>query len=45
MTVYLEPYMTPPTVFVIGRPRRQAVVDLAHWIGYRTVVVDERSEM
>ncbi len=46
MTVYLEPYMTPPTVFVIGAGHvGKAVVDLAHWLGYRTVVVDERSEM
>ena len=46
MTVYLEPYMTPPTVFVIGVGHvGRAVVDLAHWLGYRTVVVDERAEM
>ncbi|HXQ95604.1 MAG TPA: XdhC/CoxI family protein [Candidatus Acidoferrales bacterium] len=46
MTVYLEPYMTPPTVFVIGAGHvGRAVVDLAHWLGYRTVVVDERAEM
>ena len=46
MTVYLEPYMTPPTVFVIGAGHvGKAVVDLAHWLGYRTVVVDERAEM
>lgn len=43
MTVYLEPYMTPHTVFVIGAGHvGKAVVDLAHWLGYRTVVVDER---
>ena len=46
MTVYLEPYMTLPTVFVIGAGHvGKAVVDLAHWLGYRTVVVDERTEM
>lgn len=43
MTVYLEPYMTPHTVFVVGAGHvGKAVVDLAHWLGYRTVVVDER---
>ncbi|HSJ70228.1 MAG TPA: XdhC/CoxI family protein [Acidimicrobiia bacterium] len=43
MTVYLEPYMTPHTVFVVGAGHvGKAVVDLAHWLGYRTVLVDER---
>ncbi len=43
MTVYLEPYMTPHTVFVIGAGHvGKAVVDLAHWLGYRTIIVDER---
>jgi xanthine dehydrogenase accessory factor len=38
--------MTPSTVFVIGAGHvGKAVVDLAHWLGYRTVVVDERAEM
>jgi hypothetical protein len=46
MTVYLEAYMSPHTVFVVGAGHvGKAVVDLAHWLGYRTVVVDERSEM
>jgi xanthine dehydrogenase accessory factor len=46
MTVYLEPYMTPHTVYVIGAGHvGKAVVDLAHWLGYRTVVVDERTEL
>lgn len=46
MSVYLEPYMTPHTVFVIGAGHvGSAVVDLAHWLGYRTVVVDERQEL
>jgi xanthine dehydrogenase accessory factor len=46
VTVYLEPYMTPHTVFVIGAGHvGRAIVDLAHWIGYRTVVVDERADM
>lgn len=46
MTVYLEPYMTPHTVFVVGAGHvGRAVVDLAHWLGYRTVVVDDRAEL
>ncbi len=46
MTVFLEPYGMPRTVFVVGAGHvGRAVVDLAHWLGYRTVVVDERPEM
>lgn len=46
MTVYLEPYMTPHTIFVVGCGHvGQAVVDLAHWLGYRTVAVDGRAEL
>lgn len=46
MTVYLEPYMTPHTVFVVGAGHvGRAVVDLAHWLGYRTVVVDDRADL
>ena len=46
MSVYLEPYMTPHTVFVIGAGHvGRAVVDLASWLGFRTVVVDDRAEL
>ena len=46
MTVYLEPYMTPHTLYVIGAGHvGRAVVDLAHWHGYRTIVVDDRPEL
>jgi xanthine dehydrogenase accessory factor len=45
MTVYLEPYMPPHTVFVIGIGHvGRAVVDLAHWLGYRTVATDDRPD-
>jgi xanthine dehydrogenase accessory factor len=45
VTVYLEPYMPPHTVFVIGVGHvGAAVVDLAHWLGYRTVASDDRPE-
>ncbi len=46
MNVYLEPYMTPHTVFVVGAGHvGRAVVDLASWLGFRTVVVDDRAEL
>jgi xanthine dehydrogenase accessory factor len=46
MSVYLEPYMTPHTIFVIGCGHvGKAVVELAHWLGYRTVAVDDREEL
>lgn len=46
MTIYLEPYMTPRTVYVIGAGHvGRSVVDLADWLGYRTVVVDDRSDL
>lgn len=45
VTIYLEPYMSPHTVYVVGcgHVGRQ-VVDLAHWIGYRTIAIDDREE-
>ncbi len=43
--IYLEPYMPPPTVLVVGAGHvGRAVVDLSHWLGYRTVIVDDRDE-
>ena len=46
MRVYLEPYMAPHTVYIIGAGHvGSAVADLAHWLGYRTVVVDDRAEL
>lgn len=45
VTIYLEPYMPPHTVFVVGAGHvGRAVVDLAHWLGYHTVVTDDRSQ-
>jgi xanthine dehydrogenase accessory factor len=46
MEIYLEPYMPPATVFVIGCGHvGRAVADLAHWLGYRVVVTDDREEL
>jgi len=43
--LYLEPYMPNPTVFVIGCGHvGKAVTDLAHWLGYRVVAYDDRSD-
>ena len=43
--IYLEPYMPPHTVFVVGAGHvGKAVVDLAHWLGFRTVATDDREE-
>ena len=45
MTVYLEPHLPRPTVLVIGCGHiGRAVVELAHWLGYRVIAVDDRDE-
>lgn len=45
LTVYLEPYMPAHTVFVIGCGHvGRTVVELAHWLGYRTIAVDDRPD-
>lgn len=44
--IYLEPYLPPATVFVVGAGHvGRAVADLAHWLGYRVVVNDDREEL
>ena len=44
--IYLEPYMPAHTIFVVGAGHvGRAVVDLAHWLGYRTVITDDREDM
>ncbi|MCO5186003.1 MAG: XdhC family protein [Anaerolineae bacterium] len=46
MEIYVEPYLPPETVFVIGCGHvGQAVAELAHWLGYRVVVTDDREEL
>ena len=46
MEIYLEPYLPPATVFVVGAGHvGQAVADLAHWLGYRVAVTDDRVEL
>ena len=43
--IYLEPHMPTPTIFVIGCGHvGRAVIDLAHWMGFRVVAFDDRPE-
>ncbi len=45
MTVYLEPQLPRATVLVIGCGHvGRAVAELAHWLGFRVVAVDDRPE-
>jgi xanthine dehydrogenase accessory factor len=44
--IYVEPYLPPPTVLVIGCGHvGRAVAELAHWLGYRVAVSDDRAEL
>ncbi len=44
--IYLEPYMPHAQLFVIGGGHvGKAVAELAHWLGFRTVVWDDRAEL
>ncbi len=46
MTIALEPFMSPDTVFVVGCGHvGRTVVDLAHWLGYRTIATDDRPDL
>ena len=43
--LYLEPYMPNASVYVIGCGHvGRAVVDLAHWLGYRVIAFDDRPD-
>lgn len=43
VTVSLEPFMPTPTVYVIGCGHvGKAVVELAHWMGFRVIATDDR---
>jgi xanthine dehydrogenase accessory factor len=44
--IYVEPYMPPPTLLVIGCGHvGRAVAELGSWLGYRVAVSDDRVEM
>ena len=46
MEIYMEAYQPPPAVLVIGCGHvGQAVAGLAHWLGYRVIVTDDRTEL
>mgnify|MGYP001817789481 CR=1 FL=1 len=46
LTLYLEPYMPPHNVYVIGCGHvGRSVIDLAHWLGYRTIAIDDRPDL
>lgn len=46
MDIYLEPYLPPATLFIVGCGHvGQALAHLAHWLGYRVVVTDDRPEL
>ncbi len=46
LTLYMEPYMSPHSIYVIGCGHvGRAVVDLAHWLGYRTIAIDDRPDL
>jgi xanthine dehydrogenase accessory factor len=44
--IFMEPILPDPTVLVIGCGHcGQALADLAHWLGFRVVVSDDRAEL
>lgn len=44
--LFLEPIMPEPTVLVIGAGHcGQALADLAHWLGFRVIVTDDRADL
>ena len=44
--IYLEPYLPPATVYIVGCGHvGQAVAHLAHWLGFRVIVNDDRAEL
>ena len=46
MEIFLEPYPPPATVFVVGCGHvGQQTAALAHWLGYRVAVTDDRVEL
>lgn len=46
VSVYVEPYLQPPTVVVVGAGHvGRSVAHLASWLGYRVVVSDDRKSL
>ncbi len=45
-TIYLEPFMSQPQLVVIGCGHvGAAVVELAHWLGFRVTAMDDRADV
>ena len=45
-TIYLEPFMPQPHLLVIGCGHvGAAVVELAHWLGFRVTAMDDRADV
>lgn len=46
VSIYVEPYLQPETIVVVGAGHvGRAVVHLASWLGYRVVVSDDRKDL
>jgi len=44
--IFMEPILPDPTVLVIGCGHvGQALVDLAHWLGFRVIACDDRADL
>jgi xanthine dehydrogenase accessory factor len=44
--VFMEPIRPDPTILIIGCGHcGQALAELAHWLGYRVIVADDRAEL
>ncbi|MCP5096813.1 MAG: hypothetical protein GY943_14775, partial [Chloroflexi bacterium] len=46
LEIYIEPYLPPHTLFIIGCGHvGRALAHLGHWLGYRVVVTDDREAL
>lgn len=46
LSVFVEPYVHPPTVVIVGAGHvGRAVAHLAGWLGFRVVISDDRTEL
>ncbi len=44
--IFMEPILADPTILVIGCGHvGQAVVELAHWLGFRVIACDDRADL
>ena len=46
VSIYVEAFMPEATIFIVGCGHvGKAVVELAHWLGYRVIAADDRVEL